>query len=163
MRLSMIAALAGIGLTASGAAAADTPPRQKPGLWREGVTLAGHTTTMQVCLDAAAEAQMSVFGSSIARSLCKSSPIVHAADGSWSNTSTCAFRPGAKKVSRTVVTGSFNSKLLVVMTSPPGGPTVTSMTLTWTGPCKPGQKGGDMILSNGAKVNLLNAGSTGAH
>jgi hypothetical protein len=151
----MIAALAGIGLTASAIAAADTPPRQKPGLWREDVTLAGRTTTMEVCLDAAAAAQMSVLGSGVARTLCKFSPIVHAADGSWSDTNTCAFRPGAKKVSRAVVSGSFDSRLLVVTTSPPGGPIVTSMTLTWTGPCKPGQKGGDMILSNGAKVNLL--------
>jgi hypothetical protein len=155
MRASIAAAAAGIALVAAGIAAADTSPAQKPGLWREDVTLGGHTTTIQICLDATAEAQMSVFGSSIERKLCKLTPIVHAADGSWSNTSTCAFRPAAQKVSRAVVTGSFDSKLHVVTTSPPGGPVVTSMTLTWTGPCKPGQKGGDMILSNGAKVNLL--------
>jgi hypothetical protein len=155
MRLSATALLASVSLMAAAQGAPDPQPHQKPGLWREDVTLAGHTTTMHVCLDTAAEAQMSVFGSNLARKLCKTSPIAHDPDGSWSATNACALRPGAKKISRVVVTGSFDAKLSVVTTSPPGGPVAAAITLTWIGPCKPGQKGGDMILSNGTKVNLL--------
>ena len=29
------------------------------------------------------------------------------------------------------------------------------MTATWLGPCKAGQRGGDVILPNGAKENVL--------
>jgi hypothetical protein len=35
------------------------------------------------------------------------------------------------------------------------------MTATWTGPCKPGMKGGDVIMSNGMKINLLDGTSSG--
>jgi hypothetical protein len=29
------------------------------------------------------------------------------------------------------------------------------ITATWLGPCKAGQRGGDMIMSNGMKINMM--------
>ncbi len=29
-----------------------------------------------------------------------------------------------------------------------------TITSTWTGPCAPGQRGGDLIMANGQKINL---------
>jgi hypothetical protein len=36
-----------------------------------------------------------------------------------------------------------------------------NMTMTWLGPCKPGMKGGDVIMSNGMKINALDGTASG--
>ena len=63
-----------------------------------------------------------------------------------------------------VVTGDFNSAYVVKVNSKrsggpaaPGMPAETNMTIEakWLGPCKPGQKAGDMILPGGQKINVL--------
>ncbi len=141
----------------AGAAAADTPlPHEKVGLWQQDMVMMGHPVSSQFCIDEAAEAKMSVFSASLSRSgRCDRSPVVHEADGTWSSTSSCHFGPGPARTNRAVVSGDFNSKFTETLVSVPDGKTVMTITSTWTGPCKPGMRGGDVIMSNGTKMNML--------
>ena len=65
--------------------------------------------------------------------------------------------------SHTVVTGDFSSNIrAVVNTTVAGAPLATLngthqtiLVASRLGPCKPGQKGGDLVMSNGVKINIL--------
>jgi hypothetical protein len=159
MKTYAICGLACLAVLASGTAmAADPPlPHMKLGLWNESGTTGPMSVKMQFCVDAATESQMSAF-SAAARSSrnCEHDPIIHGADGSWTSTNTCDFH-GAKRTTRAVITGDFNSRYSMVLSIQPSGKVESTMTAEWAGPCKPGQRGGDVIMSNGMKMNVLGA------
>ena len=167
MKITVIACVAVCGsLLAAGAAMADTPlPHQKVGLWQQIYSTNGNNISDQVCLDAASEAKLSSFSSQLPNNICQSRHVTRNRDGSWSIVSTCTPKPGWKSTSHVDVTGDFNSKFTAVISStttgaPLGvshGTHTTTLVSTWLGPCKPGQKGGDVIMSNGMKVNILDA------
>ena len=156
MRVFKIAGLASIAMLAAGAAAAGTQalPHQKLGLWQSETMMAGQHFTSQLCVDAASEAKMSAFSSQVSQKKCQPGQINHNPGGSWSSVTTCEFRPGVKTTTRADVTGDFNSKYTMVMRSPPDAAPEMTITSTWIGPCKPGQRGGDVIM-NGKKMNVL--------
>jgi hypothetical protein len=162
MKVFTIYGLASIAVFAASVAAADPLPHQKLGLWLQDMTTMGQHITSQFCIDAATEAKISAFSSTMAHSdKCHPGPIVHEADGSWTNVNTCEFRPGAKRTTRVVISGDFNSKLTMTLTSLPDSKAIMSSTSTWAGPCKPGQRGGDVIMSNGMKMNVLDSANPG--
>jgi hypothetical protein len=159
VRHSSVVGLASILVLAFGAAiaAAQDTPHQKPGLWQNEITMAGRTMSNQSCVDAASEARTSSFSKEVSKnSKCSHREITHNPDGSWTSVSTCERRPGVTRITRTDVSGDFNSKVVIALRSPPSAakPEMT-MEATWIGPCKPGQKGGDVIMSDGTKMNLL--------
>lgn len=141
----------------AGIAVAQEPPHQKPGLWQNKITMAGRTMSNQSCVDAASEARTSAFSKEASKnSKCGDRQITHNPDGSWTSVSTCERRPGVKRITRTDISGDFNAKVVIAMRSPPTAPAPEmTMEATWLGACKPGQKGGDVIMSDGTKMNLL--------
>jgi hypothetical protein len=157
-----IAALAGIAVICSGAASADTPvPQQKLGLWQSTTTTSGQNFSSLSCIDAASQAKMSAFGSNIRQSKCKSSSITHNADGSWTSTSTCEFEPGKVRTTHGMIRGDFNSKLSMTMTLDGQTKPEMAITMTYVGACKPGMKGGDVIMANGMKMNMIDGTMSG--
>jgi len=115
--------------------------------------MAGQHFTSQLCVDAASEAKMSAFSSQ-----CRGRTAIPTGNPQpgWflEQRQTCEFRPGVKTTTRADVTGDFNSKYTMVMRSPPDAAPEMTITSTWIGPCKPGQRGGDVIM-NGKKMNVL--------
>jgi hypothetical protein len=164
MRYPPVVGPAGILVLAlsAAAAAAQDAPHQKPGLWQNDIVMAGRQMSNQSCVDAASEARTSAFSAEISQnSKCQPRHVTHNPNGSWTSVSTCEFRPGMPKTSRSDVSGDFNSKVTITLRSPPDAPPEMTMTSTWVGPCKPGQKGGDVIMSDGTKMNPL--GEAPAH
>ena len=167
MKISVIARVAVCGsLWAAGTAMADTPlPHQKLGLWQQVFTTGANKISDQVCLDAASEAKLSAIRSQFSNTSCKSKQVTHNRDGSWSIASICEPRKGWMTTSHVEVTGNFDSKFTAVISSTTTGAPLsathgthkTTLVSTWLGPCKPGQKGGDVTMSNGYKVNILDA------
>jgi hypothetical protein len=171
----LIIGVAGSVLLVSGAALAAPLelPHQKVGLWQQSVSRDGTAMaagSSQVCLDAAVEDKMSVFGQQMANKMCQSQKVAHNLDGSWSSDSVCMLGTGLKMSGHTVVTGNFNSKIVMTTTSTATGAPIASLngkhetviTSTWLGPCKPGQRGGDMIMANGMKINMMDTLATPA-
>jgi hypothetical protein len=152
-------------LLAHGIARADTLPlpHQKLGLWQQVMTIGGNDTSDQVCLDAAAEAKMSTLGSQFANKTCRPKQITHNPDGSWNVDSICTPARGLTLTSHVKVTGDLNTKFRAVVDSTMSGSPIkeidgthqTIITSSWLGPCKAGQKGGDIIMSNGVKINMM--------
>lgn len=161
--VSKIVAVVGFAVIAGSVAWADTPvPHQRPGLWETSMTMAGQPYTTQSCVTEESQAKMSVFSSQSRQKNCSSSSVTHNIDGSWTSTSTCKFGPGAARTTHAHVTGDMNSKFTVVVTTDGSSAPETTMTMAWLGACKPGMKGGDVVTSNGIKMNVLDGTMSGA-
>ncbi len=168
MRVSVIARLiTGVAFLTAGAAMADMKslPHQKLGLWQQGYTVGGKNISDQVCLDAAAEAKLSALGAQLSNKACSSRQTTRNPNGSWHIDAICEVTPGLKTTSHIDVTGDFNTKFTAVINTTTTGAAIaavngahrTVLVATWLGPCKPGQRGGDVIMSNGVKINLMDA------
>jgi len=151
---------------ATQASALDLPAR-KPGLWEISFAAEGRTIPMQNvqhCIDAATDKQMSALGNSMGREACPQQDVKQSGS-TITIDSVCKF--GATTTSsHSIVTGDFNSAYTVTVenkheSGPPmpgakaGETSRMQIGAKWLGPCKAGQKPGDMILGNGIKMNIL--------
>lgn len=151
---------------ASPALALDMPAR-KPGLWELTMSFADRKIPAQVlrqCVDAASDKLMnSNFGGSAQQSCSKQD--MKTSGNTITVDSVCTFAD-ATIASHAVVTGSFDSAYTVNVSSTrqggrplpgvaAGGETHMSIAAKWLGPCAKDQRPGDMIMSNGMKVNVL--------
>jgi Protein of unknown function (DUF3617) len=150
-------------LAALPAQAIDMPAR-KPGLWEMKMNFEGRNTppqVMQQCIDAETDKMMGAMGGNTRNDAC-SKHDVQQAGNTITVDSVCKIGP-MTTASHGVITGDFDRAYTVKVTSKrEGGPAIpgldatTSMTIEakWTGPCKADQKPGDMIMSNGMKMNI---------
>jgi hypothetical protein len=152
-------------------AAPPSLPLHKPGLWQQTVTEDGKsnpTASSQICYDAASEAKMVALGDQFSHKNCQSLQIAHNPDGSWSLSGTCTFQAGWKTTSHALLIGDFDRRITSTIDArttgapAPGmnGAHHTVLVQTRLGRCKPGQKGGDIVMRDGTKMNILDAGNS---
>jgi hypothetical protein len=157
---------------ASGPLSADQIPHRKPGLWKQVVSLEGSPNgmTTELCVDAASEAKASAFSQSMtAEAHCTTPQFSRGLDGSISFAGACDMGPNGKSSTKGVIKGDFNSSYTADIDTQYSGAAMAGMsgehkmimTATWTGPCAPDQKGGDIILPGGMKRNILESGAGG--
>jgi hypothetical protein len=151
---------------ASGPLAADQIPHRKPGLWKQTIAMDGGAPGpgfTELCVDADSEARMSLAAQHIPGAHCDSPQFTRNLDGTLAFTGACDMGANGKVLTTGTLKGDFNSGYTATMTSTTSGSPVAAMngahtmviTAAWTGPCAPGQVGGDMILANGMKMNAL--------
>ena len=153
-------------LTAAPALALDLPTR-KTGLWELKMIFEGRNlppTVMKQCVDPATDRLMNAnFGGSNEEACSKKD--VKNTGGTLTIDSVCKFGD-ATTTSHAVVSGSFESAYTIkVASTRAGGPPMpgvapgaeTHMTIeaTWLGACAAGQKPGDVVMSNGMSMNVL--------
>jgi hypothetical protein len=163
-------AAGGAGPTASAAPAAPAAPltaadlpRRKPGLWSQTMTMEGveHAVpATEFCIDGPSEAKMSLMGQQMSRDKCQSPSFSRNLDGSITFTASCDFGEAGKSVSTGTISGDYSSGYKVAIDSrtvggPSPGEHKMTIAATWEGPCKPGQKGGDIILPGGRTMNVV--------
>lgn len=163
-RLAVIVAVL---LFAAPVSALDLPTR-KAGLWEIKMEFQGRSNlpvrTMKQCTDAASDKLMTTnFGGAAERD-CPKRDIKNSGNTITIN-SVCKFG-AATSASHAVVLGDFNSAYTVdVISTHDGGPPVPgttpgrethmSIAAKWLGPCAAGQKPGDIVMSNGMTMNVL--------
>jgi hypothetical protein len=166
-RLMPVAALCVLG--AGAAHAIDYPPR-KPGLWEltmqtesSGGAKAAAAHATQQCIDAASDKALREMGMSMGKSTC-SKQDMHAEGSTTVVDSVCTIAMGTGSTTATthsVITGDMNSAYRMVMTSSYSPPMMGRasgemvMEARWLGPCKPGQRPGDMVMPGGQTMNML--------
>lgn len=158
--------LAGFLLSVTPVFALDLPTR-KPGLWELKTEFSGRDLPAQVshqCTDATSDKLMILnFGGAMDRNCTKQN--MRNSGGTISVDSVCAFGP-ITVTSHSAVSGDFNSAYTVQVDSKrQGGPPTpgvaangeSHMTIAakWVGPCAAGQKPGDVIMTNGMKMNVI--------
>ena len=151
------------------ASAADYPPR-KPGLWEmtlqtesSGSAKAPVAHTTQQCIDAASDKAMREMGMGMGKEMCSKQEM--RAEGSTfvvDSVCTISFGSGASTATtHGVISGDFSSAYKMVMSSSYNPPMMGRKEGTaiveakWVGPCKAGQKPGDMVMPGGQTMNML--------
>lgn len=139
-------------------------PRRKPGLWESAISVKGEdrATTTQICLDAATEARQSIWGGEMSREMCQKYETHRGLDGSFSFSSTCNLGSGGVTRSEGHATGDLTSNYVIKMKSSTSGAELEMMnrdqeftiTARRVGECKPGQRGGDMIMNGRVVANM---------
>lgn len=147
------------------------PPTRRFGLWEQTMRRDGAPPAMvgemRVCIDAASESGLSVFGAKLGRGLCRQRSVTRSADGAYAFTSTCDMGEAGVTTSAGTVVGNLSSHYRVHDESETTGAAVAAMNgrhvteidATWLGPCPVGMTGGDVMLANGMKVNLNKLGA----
>jgi hypothetical protein len=137
--------------------AADMPMR-KAGLW-EIKSKAGKDATertMQQCTDAATDQQLTSSSGGMTKEECSKRDV--SAKGNVTTIDSVCTSGGKTHTSHIVVTGSFESAYTADITSKEEGDskdTNTTLDAKYLGACKSGQKPGDVIMSGGFKINVI--------
>ena len=145
-----------------------TPPPRKPGLWEQKMaTSAGVSQAMKMCLDESVEQKMKWWGSQArgGKSDCEEQTITPHAGGGWDFHAVCKMGESGTVTSDGQATGDFNSHYKVeinsVTTGSPmaqaNGAHKSTLEATWMGPCPDGMRAGDMQMSNGMTINVVDA------
>jgi Protein of unknown function (DUF3617) len=140
------------------ASAAELPSR-KPGLWQVKTSIGGSNVPAPVikqCIDATTDQMMQSSAGPFVPAACPGRD-VQRSENSITIDSTCVL-DGKPATAQAVITGSFDSAYTMMVTSqrpdiPDGNMTMT-MDAKWLGPCAADQKPGDVIMSNGMKINI---------
>jgi hypothetical protein len=160
-----LALIAGLLAFATPAFALDLPTR-KAGQWEVKMVFESRNlppTVMKQCVDAATDKLMNAnFGGSNEQACSKQD--VTKSDGTFTIDSVCTFG-AAVSTSHAVITGSFDSAYTMDVAtkregaSPAGqrayGESHMKIEAKWVGACAAGQKPGDVIMSNGMSMNVL--------
>jgi len=150
-----------IGAMPQPSTAAELPSR-KPGLWEVRMSIEGRNAPPQVilqCIDAATDQMMQSSAGPFSAEVCPKRDVQHSAN-SITIDSACTIA-GKAATAHAIITGSFDSAYTMTVTSQsealPGGTMTMTIDGKWLGPCTADEKPGDMIFSNGRKINLLDA------
>jgi hypothetical protein len=140
------------------ALAAELPSR-KPGLWQVTTSIENSGAPVRVirqCIDASTDQMLQSSAGPFAPAACPGREVKSAAD-SVTIDSTCTVG-GKTATAHAVATGSFDSAYTMTVTSLseeiPGGKMVMTMEAKWLGACAADQKPGDIVMSNGMKINV---------
>jgi hypothetical protein len=136
--------------------AATDGPARKPGLWEVKTSIEGQgrPVTVQQCIDAATDQMLQSSAGPFAARLCTGREVTKTDSGMTIDTH-CSFN-GKAANARAVVSGSFDSAYAMTVTAEGGALPPVKMTIDgkWLSACAAGQQPGDVIMSNGVKVNI---------
>lgn len=140
-------------------------PSRKAGLWEQTVSMAQMTQTTRMCLDAAVDAKMKLWGSQSGKSQCTDEKITPHPGGGWDFHAVCPMGESGTVTSDGSATGDFGSHYTVKVTSTTAGSPMQqangvhkiAIDAVWKGPCPADMRAGDMELPGGLKMNMLDA------
>ena len=141
-------------------------PKRKSGLWdmtmtRDNAPPGAGTGKMQMCIDEKVDDLTKQMGESAAREMCSKTDFRREGDKIVGD-SVCKIDQSTM-TTHMVLTGKFDSEYQADMQTrfnpPMMGMAQTHSVIKgrWVGPCKPGQRPGDMILPNGMTINVFDA------
>ena len=138
-------------------------PKRKAGLWEQTISMAQMKQSTQLCVDEALEAKMGWWGQQASKDMCSKINFSRGLDGSMNFTSECDLGASGHTVTKGKASGDFSTAYKVELASVTSGASSPQMNgehkslieAAWKGPCPAGMKGGDMVMANGMKMNLL--------
>ncbi|PWB79928.1 MAG: hypothetical protein C3F11_19415 [Methylocystaceae bacterium] len=145
------AILCALFLSGAGASAAEELPKRKPGLWRLENAMRGKPSPIgpiEMCVDAETDDILRQRAGDVAQA-CEKTGWTKDGD-KFTVKSVCKFGQ-TKATTEGTFSGSFesnyNAELHIAYEPPIHGMASADMTIAakWLGPCKPGQKGGDIV------------------
>lgn len=134
-------------------------PKRKSGLWEVSTAAGeGKTVAAQMCVDQKTDdLSRQIAGAGVTCS----KQTMRREGQRYIHDSVCKFGESTA-TSRAIFSGSFDSSYEVDVTAKYSPPMMgmsegrSIIKARWLGPCKPGQKPGDVIMPNGTVINLQN-------
>ena len=168
MNMRFILTVAALAVAFPAIAALDLPKR-KSGLWEMTMSRDGQQQQipgmaggkMSMCVDEKVDDLTKQMGESAAREMCTKADFRREGDRYVSD-SVCKFN-GTTATTHMVLTGRFDAEYQADMETrfdPPFmGMAQQRSTIKgrWVGPCKAGQRPGDMVMPNGMTINMFDA------
>jgi uncharacterized protein DUF3617 len=148
-----VAAIAAAAIVAS--ASAQEMPKRKSGLWE--LTMA-QGMVMTQCVDQSQDDAFRQIGRDMEKEMKCTRGTVQRGPGTMSFESTCTMG-GTKQTSKTAISGDFDKAYRMDIQTkydPPlmgNAQTSTTIEAKWIGPCKAGQRPGDMTMPGGMTIN----------
>ena len=144
-------------MAATSAGAAEQLPARKPGLWEVKMTVANRGgQAVQQCVDAATDQMLQSLAGPFDLAACPRHEVQRSGDQTIID-STCTVA-GKTAITHSVISGSFDSAYSMTVTARSDALSGKTMNMTlegkWLGACMAGQKGGDVIMPGGIKVNI---------
>jgi hypothetical protein len=143
------------------AAGLEDLPKRKAGLWEMSVISANGKqapVTSRVCIDAATDAALTNFAVGVTSQICSKRDI--RVSGSVATIDAVCKIGDSLQTSRSTITFSGTTAYRAevrVHSEPPfmgRSDSTAAQQGKWTGPCPPDMKPGDLVMGNGAKINL---------
>jgi hypothetical protein len=132
---------------------------RKPGLWEVKTSIANAKApprVVQQCIDPTTDLMLQSVAGPFNPATCEQSNVQHEA-GMTTIDFKCTVA-GKPATAHSVTSGSLDSAYTMTVTAQgeglPNGKMVMTMDGKWLGPCTADQKPGDVILSNGVKINV---------
>lgn len=158
-----LAAAAGCGKPTDGGVAT-APPARKAGLWQQSLIRDGQPGRLgglKICVDAATDHKLSVFGRRFNQSNCRRS-VTRDPGGVYHFSSTCTLETGATAEAMGTASGDFGSSYTVHTEVNVSGAPIEAMNgmheikiqARYLGPCPTDMRPGDVYLGSGMKVNV---------
>ncbi len=147
---------------AAGAGASEDKFQRKSGLWevkRSSTRTEEQTRVYQMCIDQASDNALRQLVGGMRSERCETSKVAREGDKLVVD-AMCKVAQTSNATTHAVITGKFDSAYKIESKStfdpPLRGKAEGNAVLDakWTGPCKPDQRPGDVILPNGAKINV---------
>lgn len=151
-RIAGLLLTAGVALSVATAAQALDMPKRKSGLW-ELKTMTSNSPaprTMQMCVDEQSDDILQNFGAGMGKKMCSKNDM-RKEGNQYIGESVCTFG-GSTATTRSVFSGDFTTAYRGESKSTYNPPMMgmadatTQIEAKWTGPCKPGQKPGDIVM-----------------
>ncbi len=139
-------------------------PKRKPGLWEIQTLIEGETEgkTMKQCIDTTSDAKLAKMEKEMAakkgRTCTKNA---FRKEGKRFVRESDCTSDGMRIISKTTFSGDFSSQYTAETTTKFGDAIKgmaeqnAMMTARWVGPCEADQKPGDVIMSDGLKMNII--------
>jgi hypothetical protein len=146
--------------------ATSQPPARRAGLWEQTMNRDGAAPMvmgkMRLCVDAASEAKISLFGGRMGKGRCGRRSVSRQLNGNYDFTSTCDMGEAGVTTSKGTLSGDLSSRYRVHAESDIAGSSipslnghhVTDIEATWLGACPAGMTPGDIVMGNGMKINV---------
>ena len=160
MRMNRCAVALAVAAIVPAVAAAVDLPRRKSGLWEISTAAReGQIVAASMCVDQKTDdlsRQLAGVGVQCSRQDVRREGSRYVFD------SVCRFGESTA-TSRAVFSGSFETQYEVDITAKYAPPLMgmsegrSTIKARWLGPCKPGQKPGDLVMPNGTTINILGA------
>ena len=159
-----LATLTGCGKVDGDAASSAATPSRKAGLWEQVVTRdgkPGRLGVLTLCVDAATDHQLGVFGRHVAKGDCDRT-VTRDAAGVYHFVSTCTLNNGTVVKTMGAASGDFASGYKVhsevnisdAPFAPMNGMHVIDISGRYEGACPATMRPGDVSLGSGLKVNM---------
>lgn len=153
-RIVSIAIIGTLGLSVAGGAQALDMPKRKSGLWelKTNTSNSSKPNTMHMCVDEQTDDMLTNMGSGMGKKMCSKNEL-RKEGNKYIAESVCSFG-SSTATTHSVFTGDFTTAYRGESKSTYQPPMMgmseatTEIEAKWTGPCKPGQKPGDVIMAD---------------